>query len=100
MEGEEELKKKRMAEKQKELEAKKAEEQLKLMLRNILDEAGYERMINVKLSNEELFMMTAKNLVGAYQRLGRKISDGEVLIVLRSLKQRTQHESKITFERK
>jgi len=100
VDDEETLRKKRMAEKQKGLEAKKAEDQLKTMLRTVLDEPGYERMMNVKISNEELFMTAAQNILSAYQRFGRKITENEALVVLRMIKQRTQHESKITFERK
>ncbi|MFA6530724.1 MAG: DNA-binding protein [Candidatus Micrarchaeia archaeon] len=98
--AEDELKKKKLAEKQKEAEEKKAEEQIKTMLRTVLDEKGFDRMMNVKLSNSELFMATAQNLLGAFQKLRRKITDEEVLFVLKSIKQRTQRESTITFERK
>lgn len=100
MEDEDALRKKRLAEKQKELETKKMEDQLKTMLRQMLDTPGYERMMNVKLSNEELFMTAAKNLMGAFHKLGRTITDKEVLYVLNAIKQRTQHDPKITFNRK
>lgn len=96
----EELKKRRLAEKQKEAEEKKAEEQIKGMLRTVLDENGFERMMNVKLSNSELFMSASQNLIGAFQKLRRKITEDEVLFVLKTIKQRTQRESSITFERK
>lgn len=100
MEEEEALRKKRLAEKQKERESKQMEDQLKTMLRQMLDTSGYERMMNVKLSNEELYVTAAKNLMGAFHKLGRTISDSEVLYVLNAIKQRTQRETKITFDRK
>ena len=100
MEDEDALRKKRLAEKQRELETKKVEDQLKTMLRQMIDTAGYERMMNVKLSNEELFLTAAKNLVSAFHKLGRTISDKEVLFVLNAIKQRTQHETTIKFDRK
>lgn len=97
---EDEIRRRKLAEKQRDQEQKKAEEQLKTLLRTALDDAGYDRMSNVKLSNSELFMQAAQNVLGVYQRLGRRLTDKEVLFILTSIKKRTEHKSSITFARK
>lgn len=93
MDEEEEIKKKR-------LEAKKAQEQLKTTLRSALTEAAYERLMNVAVANKELYLMAAKNLLGLYQRMGRRISEPELLSLLRAIKAQTEKETKITFHKK
>lgn len=97
---EERLRKKKLAEQQRAAEASKAEEQLKTTLRVILEENAYDRIINVKLANSELFLAAAQNTIGIYKRVGRKINDSELLMILRKLKQGTEKETKISFDRK
>jgi DNA-binding TFAR19-related protein (PDSD5 family) len=90
---EEEIKKKR-------LEAKKAEEQLKSALRGALNEEAYERLMNVSIANRELFLVAAKNALMYFKRTGRRVSDQEILSLLRAIKGQTEKETKITFHKK
>ncbi|MBD3210598.1 hypothetical protein GF318_04430 [Candidatus Micrarchaeota archaeon] len=87
-------------EENKTLEAKKAEEQLKTTLRAVLDDDAYERMTNVSLANRDLYLAAAKNSLMLYKRLGRKITENELLSLLRAIKEHTEKSSNITFQRK
>ena len=89
----EEIKKKR-------LEARRAEEQLKTTLRVALDESAYERLMNVSVANKELYLNAARNILTAFKRIGRKISENELLMVLKAIKEQTETETKITFHKK
>lgn len=82
------------------LEAKKAEEQLKSTLRIALDEPAYERMMNISLANKELYITAAKNALMLYKRVGRRLSDSELLSLLKAIKEHTETKSTITFHRK
>lgn len=77
----------------------KAEEQVRATLRLILDEDAYARLANVKLANPELYAKAVQGCVAIYQRIGRKLGDKEMLLVLRRLKGNVD-EPKIKFERK
>ncbi len=81
-------------------EAKKMEEQLKMSLRMALDDAAYLRLMNVSMANKELYLTAAKNLLMAYQRAKRKLTDAEVLSFLRAIKEQTEAKTTITFNRK
>ncbi len=85
---------------EKKREAKKAEEQLKATLRLTLDSAAYERLMNVSMANKELYIATAKQVLMAFKRVGRKINEEELLMVLKAIKEQTQTETKITFHKK
>ena len=93
MDEEEEIKKKRQ-------EAKKIQEQLKTTLRVALTEDAYDRMMNVSVANNEMYLMAAKNALMLYKRMGRKIGDVELLSLLRAIKGQTEKETKITFHKK
>jgi DNA-binding TFAR19-related protein (PDSD5 family) len=82
------------------LEARKAEEQLKSALRMALDEQAYERLMNVSMANKELYLAAAKNLLTAYQRARRRLTDAEVLAFLRAIREQTEAKTTITFSRK
>jgi DNA-binding TFAR19-related protein (PDSD5 family) len=100
-EGElEEARKRKLAAKQKEQEAKAAESQLREVLRSVLTEAAYDRMTNVALANKELYIAAAQQVLMASKRMGRRISEEELLTVLRAIKARTEKESTITFHKK
>jgi DNA-binding TFAR19-related protein (PDSD5 family) len=92
-EGIEQLKRKR-------LEARKMEEQLKSALRSVLDEAAYDRLMNVSVANKELYIMAAKNLLAAAKQARRKITDAELLSFLRAIKEQTETKTSITFHKK
>jgi DNA-binding TFAR19-related protein (PDSD5 family) len=82
------------------LDKRKAEEQLKAALRKSLDTAAYERLMNVKLSNPELFALAARYVAAGSQRLGRPLTDGELRTVLARLKGENERPTSITFDRK
>ena len=81
-------------------EAKKAEEQLKATLRIALEESAYERLMNVSLANKELYITAAKNVLMLFKRIGRQISESELLSLLRAIKEQSEKKSSITFHRK
>ena len=82
-------------------EVQKAQEQkLKAAMRMALDNEAYERMMNVSLSSKEMYLVAAKNVLMLYKRMGRKISEGELLSLLRAIKGQTEKETKITFHKK
>jgi DNA-binding TFAR19-related protein (PDSD5 family) len=84
----------------KRLEARQAEEQIKATLRIALEESAYERMMNVSHANKELFIMAARHLLAVYKRAGRKLTESELLAVLRAVKGQTETETRITFHKK
>ncbi len=84
----------------KRLEARKAEEQIKATLRIALEEGAYERMMNVSHANKELFITAARHVVAVYKRAGRKLTESELLAVLRAVKGQTETETTITFHKK
>ena len=86
--------------KQKILEAKAAETQLKAALRSALDETAYDRMMNVAHSNKERYIAAVRQVLAVSQRVGRKITDAELLRILLALQERTDNETKITFHKK
>ncbi len=96
----EEAKKRRLAERRKASESSAAEEQLKEALRSALDPGAYDRMSNVAMANKELYVMAAQQVLMARKRIGRPITEDELLTVLRALKARTEKETSITFHKK
>jgi DNA-binding TFAR19-related protein (PDSD5 family) len=96
----EEARKRRMAERQKSSESKAAEEQLKEALRAALEPAASDRMSNVAMANKELYVMAAQQVLMAHKRIGRPITEAELVTVLRALKARTEKETSITFHKK
>ena len=98
---EEELENQKKNQEQKKiLEAKKAEEQLKMALRVALETNAYDRMSNVQHANEQLFLIAARHIITFYKRAGRKLKDEEVLAILNRIKELNEKETKIRFERK
>ncbi len=100
MSEEEELRDKRKEELARMAEAKKAQEQLKGALRTALDEGAYDRLMNVAVANKELYLIAAKNVIAAYRRAGRKLTEEELLMLLRAIKDQTERKTKITFAHK
>jgi DNA-binding TFAR19-related protein (PDSD5 family) len=96
----EEIKKKKLAEKQKELESKEVEKKLKEALRQALSPDAYDRLTNVAHANKELYMSAAQQVLMAYKQLGRTISETELISVLRALKERETKDVSITFHKK
>ena len=84
----------------KKLEAKKAQEQLKATLRVALDEAAYERLMNVAVANSEIYLTAAKNVLMFHKRAGRRITETELLSLLRAIKEQSETKTTITFHKK
>jgi DNA-binding TFAR19-related protein (PDSD5 family) len=82
------------------LEARRAEEQVKTMLRMALEESAYERMMNVSHANRELYMTAAKHVFAVFKRAERKLTESELLAVLRAVRGQTENETTITFHKK
>ena len=100
MDEEDSIKQKKTSEHHRMLEAKKQEEQLKATLRSVLEDDAYHRILNVKLANSQLFLMAAQHSLAIYKRIGRRIKDKELLTILLRLKEGSEKETSITFERK
>lgn len=81
-------------------EAKISQEQLKTTLRIALDEQGYDRLMNIAAVNKELYLTAAQNVLMFYKRAGRRITDAELLLLLKALKEKNEKETKITFHKK
>jgi DNA-binding TFAR19-related protein (PDSD5 family) len=96
----EQVKRKRLEEHKKASEGKKAEEQLKTTLRMTLDDAAYQRILNVKLAKPQLFLMAAQNVLSIYKQVGRKVTEKELLFILHRIKEQTDKQTEIKFERK
>jgi len=99
MDEEEEIKRRKAEEYQKMSEAKKIEEQLKGALRVALDDSAYERLMNVQLANKQTYLVAAQNIIGIYKKVGRKITEDELLMLLRRIKGE-EKEGEISFKRK
>jgi len=96
----EELRKRKLAERQKEQESRAVEQQLKDTLRSMLTESAYDRLTNVAIANKELYLSTAQQVLHAGKRIGRRINEQELLTILRAIKARTEKESTIKFHKK
>lgn len=100
--NEEEIKRKKLEKlriKQQEQQESEKLEQVKMALRVALNNDAYERMMNVMLANPELFQGAVQYIFALYQRVGRKLTDGEVRRVLLRLKGE-EKEPEISFKKK
>lgn len=86
--------------KKKKLEAKKAQEQLKATLRVALDEEAYSRIMNVAVVNEDVYLTAAKNVLMYFKQAGRKMTETELLSLLRAIKDQNEKKTTITFHKK
>ncbi len=96
----EEIRKKKLNEQKKLVEAARAEEQLKAALRIALDETAYDRLMNISYANKELYLMVAQRIIAIFREVKRKINEDELLYVISSLKNRTEKSMEIKFHRK
>ena len=100
-ESADEIRKRKLLEYQKKVAARqKMKEELKTALRQVLENDAYERLNNVSFSNEQLYMAAAKQAILIANKVGRKLTDKEVLYVLNAIKQQSEKDSKITFIKK
>ncbi len=74
--------------------------QLKVALRTVLDEKGYQRMMNVLLVNQTLFGTAAQKIMMFAKQSGRIVSEREVLAILSALKNNTEKRGDISIIRK
>ena len=93
----EELKKKKLEEQKKLMDASKAEEQLKSALRIALEEPAYERLMNVSYANKEFYLNVAQRALMLCKQAGRKLTEKEIIFLIRSLKKQSTHEPTIEF---
>ncbi len=98
MNEEDEIRKRKLEQQKKMQESAKIEEQLKSALRIALDETAYERLMNVSYVNKELYVNAAKRVIMAFRQAERKITEDEILFLIRSLK--GGRETRITFREK
>ena len=82
------------------LEAKKAQEQLKATLRMALEAPAYDRLMNVAVANNELFLTAAKNALMLFKRAGRQLTEDEIVTLLRAIKDQSEKKTTITFHKK
>jgi DNA-binding TFAR19-related protein (PDSD5 family) len=96
-EGLEAARKKKLESLKRENEEKEQEGQLKEVLRRVLTEGAYGRLMNVRLANSQMYAAASRQLLGLYQKAGRKITEGELVSLLKALKGE-KRETKITFK--
>ncbi len=82
------------------LKEAEAEQQRKEVLRRFLDDASYERMMNIRASNRELYLQLTDLIVSLAQsnRLTGKLTEAQFLQLLQKLTYRP--EPKISFRHK
>lgn len=78
--------------------AQQAEAQLRGLLREVLEPSAYERFMNVRLSNPELYMKVSQLLVQLHmqKQLAGKVGEKELHALLAKLTQRRETEFKIS----
>ncbi|MEW6035377.1 MAG: DNA-binding protein [Candidatus Micrarchaeota archaeon] len=86
--------------KKKKLEARHAQEQLRTTLRAALEEPAYDRLMNVAVANNELFLSASRHALMLYKRAGRKIKEEELVALLRAIKEQSETKTTITFHKK
>ncbi len=72
---------------------REAEEQIRQILQAVLDSAAYERMSNIKISNEQLYLQLAQTLVTLYRQgqLKAKVTEAQLKeLVSRVISQRRE----------
>jgi len=82
-------------------QAQAVEQQKKFLLKQVVDDAAYERLMNVRLANPELYNNVV-NLLLVYARSGKlasRITEAQILQVLKELSG-GKRETTITINRK
>jgi len=78
--------------------AQQQEAMIKVAMSRLLDGPAYERLMNVRMANPELYVKVVNSIVHMARRVGRKLAERELLTLLASL---TEHrESDIKIHRK
>lgn len=82
-------------------DAQQAELQLKKMLTVVLEESAYQRLMNVRLSNPELYLKVANAVMHLYQKMRRRVTEKELITIINmNLAVSKQPETKIHIKRK
>ncbi|MFH1471006.1 MAG: DNA-binding protein [Candidatus Micrarchaeota archaeon] len=81
--------------------ARELEEQMKLVLKQVLDGAAYERAMNVRLANPELYQQIVALLAQLYRanQLKGKVSDEQLKKLLERVSS-NRYEPSISFKKK
>ena len=76
------------------------EQQIRTYMQRALDAKAYERLMNIKVSNRELYMQLAQLLINIVQsnRLGGKITEKQLMELIGKVSPKS--DSKIEFKRK
>ncbi len=100
MEDEEQYRKKMRKRLAESMKAAQLEEQKKDIMRQFLDANAYERLMNIRVSNYELYNQLVKMGVSLVQgnRIAGKMTEAQLMDVLRRLTERK--EPTIEFKRK
>ncbi|MBN2478048.1 hypothetical protein JXB01_02040 [Candidatus Micrarchaeota archaeon] len=83
----------------KKLQQEQMLQKIKSILRIALDESAYDRMSNIYAMNKELFSAVSKQVIAVYQRLGRRITEKELIMIINKVKG-PSHEGSISIKRK
>lgn len=80
--------------------AQQQEQQIRTYMQQILDPRAYERLMNVRVSNRELYMQVAQLLLNIVQsnRSIRKINEAQLIGLIDRIT--NKRETKIEFKRK
>ena len=81
--------------------AQEAELQLKKILAIVLDQPAYERLMNVRISNKELYFKVSNSMIHLYKKTQRRMTEKELITVINmNLAASKQPETKIHIRRK
>ncbi len=81
--------------------AQEAEIQLKKILAVVLDQTAYDRIMNVRISNKELYFTVANALIHYYKKTQKRITEKELITIINmNLAATKQPETKIHIRRK
>jgi DNA-binding TFAR19-related protein (PDSD5 family) len=81
--------------------AQEAELKLKKLMSVVLEPNAYDRLMNVRLSNQELYLNIANACIHLYQKKKKRITENELITLINmNLAVHRQPETKIHIRRK
>ncbi|MCC7552105.1 DNA-binding protein [Candidatus Micrarchaeota archaeon] len=86
-----------MIDKEKLQEKIRKEQQIKVKINRILEPKAYERLMNVRLSNEKLYFSTVALLLQNINEIKKRLKEDEIIEILQSL--RSNYEPKFEIKR-
>ncbi|MFH1221506.1 MAG: DNA-binding protein [Candidatus Micrarchaeota archaeon] len=95
-----EARQKKLEEYKRRAAARESEDKLKTALRMALAEDAYQRLSNVAFANKEFYMIAAQQVMLLFRKVGRRLTDAELVYLLNAIKKQTRKETKITFMQK